>query len=62
MSVSVHPVQPAWRQGAKLDDAGYQKMYAASVADPEAFWSEQGKRLDWIKPYTQVKDLSLIHI
>ena len=58
MSVSVHPVQPAWRQGAKLDDAGYQKMYAASVADPEAFWSEQGKRLDWIKPYTQVKDVS----
>ena len=58
MSVSVHPVQPAWRQGAKLDDAGYQKMYAASVADPEAFWAEQGKRLDWIKPYTQVKDVS----
>ncbi len=36
----------------------YQDMYAASMADPEAFWGEQGKRLDWIKPYTKVKDVS----
>jgi acetyl-CoA synthetase len=33
-------------------------MYAASVNDPEAFWGEQGKRLDWIKPYTRVKNTS----
>ena len=33
-------------------------MYAASVADPDAFWGEQGKRLDWIKPYTRVKNTS----
>ena len=36
----------------------YQDMYAASMADPEAFWGEQGKRLDWIKPYTKVKNVS----
>jgi acetyl-CoA synthetase len=35
----------------------YQDMYAASINDPAAFWDEQGKRLDWIKPYTQVKDV-----
>lgn len=35
----------------------YASMYAASIADPEAFWGEQGKRLDWITPYTQVKDV-----
>jgi acetyl-CoA synthetase len=58
MSESVHPVKPAWLQGAKIDDAGYQKMYQASIDNPEAFWAEQGKRLDWIKPYTQVKDVS----
>ena len=37
---------------------GYAAMYAASIADPEAFWGEQGKRLDWIKPYTRVKNTS----
>ena len=49
-----------------VDAAKYQEMYAASVADPEAFWAEQGKRIDWIKPYSQVKDVSFapgdIHI
>ncbi|WP_299616099.1 acetate--CoA ligase [uncultured Tateyamaria sp.] len=43
---------------AHLDADGYAKMYAASVADPETFWGEQGKRLDWIKPYTSVKNTS----
>ena len=33
-------------------------MYEQSVADPEGFWGEHGKRIDWIKPYTQVKDVS----
>ena len=33
-------------------------MYAASVADPDAFWAEHGKRIDWIKPYSQVSDVS----
>ncbi|MEE4188430.1 MAG: acetyl-coenzyme A synthetase N-terminal domain-containing protein, partial [Roseobacter sp.] len=36
----------------------YKDMYAASIADPAAFWGEQGKRLDWIKPYTKVKNVS----
>lgn len=58
MSQAIHPVQPHWKQGAKLDDAGYQQMYRDSIENPEAFWAEQGKRLDWIKPFTQVKDVS----
>jgi acetyl-CoA synthetase len=33
-------------------------MYAASVRDPEAFWGEHGKRIDWIKPYSKVKNTS----
>ncbi len=43
---------------AHVDEAKYDAMYAASIADPEAFWGEHGKRLDWIKPYTQVKDVN----
>ncbi|MEM9787092.1 MAG: acetate--CoA ligase, partial [Pseudomonadota bacterium] len=40
-----------------VNTAQYAEMYAASVADPEAFWAEQGKRLDWTKPFTKVKDV-----
>jgi acetyl-CoA synthetase len=40
------------------DKATYDRMYAASIADPEAFWREQGKRLDWIRPYTKIKNVS----
>ena len=43
---------------ATLDWAGYQAMYLASISDPEAFWSEQGRRLDWFRPYTKAKDTS----
>ena len=41
---------------AHADQEKYQTMYAASVSDPDAFWGEQGKRVDWIKPYTTVKN------
>jgi acetyl-CoA synthetase len=45
-------------QGAHVDAATYDAMYAASMADPDAFWGEHGKRIDWIKPYTKVKNTS----
>lgn len=45
-------------KSAHLDAAKYDDMYAASIADPDAFWGEQGKRLDWIKPYTKVQNTS----
>ncbi len=38
--------------------ADYAQMYAASVADPDIFWAEHGKRIDWIKPYSKVKNTS----
>ncbi len=41
---------------AHADRAKYDSMYARSVSDPEGFWGEEGKRLDWIKPYTKVKN------
>ena len=49
---------PALLQNPHVDTAKYDAMYAASIADPEAFWGEHGKRIDWIKPYTKVKDTS----
>jgi acetyl-CoA synthetase len=41
---------------AHVDAKGYASLYAASVADPAAFWGAEGKRLDWIKDYTHVKE------
>jgi acetyl-CoA synthetase len=43
---------------AHIDAAKYEEMYAASINDPEGFWSEHGKRVDWIKPFTKVKNVS----
>ncbi|WP_026941816.1 acetate--CoA ligase [Hellea balneolensis] len=43
---------------ANLNPVSYASMYAASIADPESFWGVQGKRLNWMKPYTKVKDVS----
>ncbi|MEP0315169.1 MULTISPECIES: acetate--CoA ligase [Alphaproteobacteria] len=43
---------------ANLTPEKYREMYAASVADPERFWGEHGKRIKWMQPYTQVKDVS----
>jgi acetyl-CoA synthetase len=54
----VFPVPAAFAARARLDAAGYQRMYEASVADPVAFWAEHGKRLDWMKPYSKVKETS----
>ncbi|MEO1360435.1 MAG: acetate--CoA ligase, partial [Pseudomonadota bacterium] len=55
---SVYPVPADFAAKANLTPEKYKEMYAASVVDPEAFWREQGKRLDWSKPYTTVKDVS----
>ena len=52
------PVSADWAKRAWVDAAKYREMYQASIADPEAFWAEHGKRLDWIKPYTKVRDVS----
>jgi len=41
-----------------LDEATYKKMYRHSIENPEDFWKEHGKRIDWIKPYSKIKDTS----
>src|SRR5690554_6704745 len=56
--VKVHKVKAAWKKNALIDDATYQKWYRDSVKDPEKFWARHGKRIDWFKPYTKVKNTS----
>ncbi len=52
------PVTAEWAKRAFVDNGKYLDLYKSSVADPVAFWREQGKRVDWIKPYTKVKNVS----
>jgi acetyl-CoA synthetase len=58
MSDKRYAVAPEWASRAWLDEAKYQKLYERSVADPDGFWAENGRRVDWIKPYTKVKNTS----
>ena len=56
MSDKIYAVPPEWASRAFVDDAKYQDMYKRSISDPAGFWGEMGKRVDWIKPYTKVKN------
>jgi acetyl-CoA synthetase len=58
MSEMLYKVPGSWSASAYADRAKYCEMYAHSVRDPESFWGEHGKRIDWIKPYTWVKRTS----
>ena len=50
--ISAHP------QVGKISEADYLRLYRASLDDPEGFWAEHGRRLDWIKPFTKVRNAS----
>ncbi|PHP68459.1 acetate--CoA ligase [Zhengella mangrovi] len=56
MSVNVHPVKPEWKAKGLIDNDTYLAWYKRSVEDPEGFWAEHGKRIDWIKPFSSVKN------
>ena len=58
MSDKIYPVSADWAQRAFINEAKYKDMYARSLADPDAFWGEQGKRIDWMTPFTKVKNTS----
>ena len=52
----VYDVPADWVKRAHVTGAQYDAIYALSTAAPDAFWSEHGKRIDWIKPFTKVKN------
>ena len=58
MSEKIYDVSPEWASRAFIDDAKYNEMYARSVSDPNGFWGEQAQRIDWIKPFTTVENVS----
>ena len=58
MGEAIYPVPQEWGETALVDDTRYQEMYRASIEDPDAFWRAEAQRLDWIKPFTRVKETS----
>ena len=52
----VYPVSPEVAERALVSKSQYEEMYRQSVEDPNTFWGEHGKRIDWIKPFTKVKN------
>ena len=48
----------ALAKDAHIDHEGYKALYEKSFADPDAFWAEQGQRIDWMTPYSQISDVS----
>ncbi|MEG5265505.1 acetate--CoA ligase [Pseudomonas sp. JDS28PS106] len=54
----LYPVRPEVAATTLTDEATYKAMYQQSVVNPDGFWREQAQRLDWIKPFTRVKQTS----
>ncbi len=58
MSDTLIPVSSEWKKRAYIDPDKYEGWYLDSVAHPDAFWGEEGRKLQWMKPFTKVKDTS----
>ncbi|RCW88876.1 acetate--CoA ligase [Paracoccus lutimaris] len=54
-NLAKHPIPPGFGN-ARVQPADYDRLYAESISDPVGFWGREGKRLDWIEPYTKVKN------
>jgi len=61
MSEKRFPPSSAFAANAHINATKYAEMYATSIADPDAFWHEHGKRIDWIKPFSITKNVSYAH-
>jgi acetyl-CoA synthetase len=58
MAEKLYPVPPDWAKRAWIDEAKYRDWYRRSLDDPNGFWAEHGRRIDWLKPFTRVKNTS----
>ena len=58
MTDAVYPVPAEWAEKALINADRYAAMYRELVEDPEAFWRREAQRIDWIRPFTTVKETS----
>ncbi len=58
MSQDVIPVSKEWSERAFINREAYERLYAEAASDPDGFWRREAQRIDWIKPFTKVKETS----
>ncbi|MGE4429971.1 MAG: acetate--CoA ligase [Sphingobium sp.] len=58
MSDAIYPVPQEWSANAKIDGARYEALYAEAARDPDGFWRREAQRIDWMTPFTKVKNTS----
>ncbi|MGL6044615.1 MAG: acetate--CoA ligase [Sandaracinobacteroides sp.] len=58
MRKDIYPVSDEWAGRALVDETGYARMYARSLADPDSFWRDEARAIDWIEPFTRVSTCS----
>ncbi len=58
---NIFPPSDEFKANAIIDKHRYEEMYSESISDPDAFWSKHGMRVDWIKPFTKIKNVSYQH-
>jgi acetyl-CoA synthetase len=58
MHKNIYPIPPSFAEHAQVKRADYERMYAESIEDPDKFWAGVAQRVDWIKPFSKVKDTS----
>ncbi|MBT0668956.1 acetate--CoA ligase [Novosphingobium profundi] len=58
MVEAVYPVPQDWSENALINEASYMEKYQRSLEDPEGFWRDEAQRIDWIKPFSVVKQTS----
>ncbi len=58
MDTSTYEIKAKFEKNSLVNKEKYQELYLQSIKNPELFWANMGKRIDWIKPYTQIKDVS----
>src|SRR6195256_4296061 len=58
MSEKIYDVSAEWSKRAFIDDAKYREMYERSVKDPNGFWAEQARRVDWTRAPTKIENVS----
>jgi acetyl-CoA synthetase len=61
MEETVYKVPKHWKNQAFIDKREYEKRYAKSIENPDKFWGKHGARIDWIRPYTRVKNTSFAY-
>ena len=58
MTDQIVPVPGDWKKRGFVSASDYAARYGESVKDPDGFWGKEAARLDWIKPFTKVSDVS----